>query len=167
MNATIEKLLNEQIGHEHHASLSYLNMATWADLQQCCGAAHFLYNQSKEERGHMMKIIDYLITLGKQPLIKFQALSFPSDYPNLKGLFEEALAKERKITQYIHKLTAIALAEKDFSTFEFLQWFVAEQREEEDSIQTILGMFDMVDKEGVGYYTVDQAIKNFGQDHAK
>ena len=163
MNTTIERLLNQQITYEHQASFSYLNMATWADLHQYCGAAHFLYRQSQEERTHMMKIIDYLITLGKRPIMPTGAFRLTEDYANLKSLFEDALANEKKITQHIHKLTATALDQEDFNTFEFLQWFVAEQREEEDNIQTILGMFNMVDKEGIGIYSVDQAIKNFGE----
>ena len=63
MNPTIEKLLNQQTTYEHQASLNYLNMATWADMHQYCGAADFLYRQSKEERTHMMKIINYLIVI--------------------------------------------------------------------------------------------------------
>lgn len=162
MNTTIEILLNQQITCEHQASLNYLNMATWADRHQCRGAAHFLYNQSQEERAHMMKIIDYLITLDKQPIIPTEAFFLTQDYPNIKSVFEEALDNEKKITQQVHKLATEALAAKDFNTFEFLQWFIAEQREEEDTIQTILGMFGTINREGVGYYNIDQAIKDLG-----
>lgn len=163
MNTTIERLLNQQITYEHQASLSYLNMATWADMHQCRGAAHFLYRQSEEERTHMMKIINYLITLDKRPIMPTGTFRLTEDYPNLKSLFEEALVNEKKITQHVHKLASTALDQEDFNTFEFLQWFVAEQREEEDNIQTILGMFNMVEKEGIGVYTIDQAIKKFGE----
>ena len=165
MNITIEKLLNKQIAYEHQASFSYLNMATWADLHECRGAAHFLYNQSQEERAHMMKIVDYLIILDKRPLIPTEAFSLKQDYPSIKSVFEEALINEKKVTQHVHKIATEALAAKDFNTFEFLQWFIAEQREEEDTIGKILGMFATIDREGVAYYHIDQAIKDLGEDN--
>ena len=87
-----------------------------------------------------------------------------TNYPSLRALFEDVLHHEIQITQAIHQLTDHCLAEKDFTTFQFLQWFVEEQREEETTARSILDLFNVIEKEGYGHYGIDMAIGTIKQE---
>jgi len=60
MNTIIEKLLNDQVKFEAQASMQYLAMASWADANGFNGVADFFYNQSEEERVHMLKLVKFI-----------------------------------------------------------------------------------------------------------
>ena len=159
MTPKIEKLLNKQIYHEHHASHRYLKMATWAELEHYDGAASFFYAQSREETTHMMKIVAYLLELEKKTDIPNEVPTLDVEHSTLRSLFDKTLQQEMQITQHIHALVAASLEEKDFRTFAFLQWFVEEQRKEEAEVRKILGLFELLKEEGLDLYTIDQKIK--------
>ncbi len=159
MTEQVKKLLDEQIYRELQASDTYLNMAIWADHHRYPSTAHFFYAQSEEERTHMMKIIRYLVESEVPPLYRPKGHAAKGDYPSVKDLFKRFLQNEIAVTRHIHHLVAVALEEKDFRTFNFLQWFVAEQREEENRAHTILGYFEAAEKGGLPLYAVEEKIK--------
>lgn len=160
MHKDIHKLLDNQIALEFQSSQLYLSMATWADLHNYQGSAYFLYEQAQEERDHMMKIIHYLIDLDIQPTIpKVQVQE--TQYPSLQAIFQKALQSEQEVTQAIHHLVDHSLQQKDFTTFNFLQWFVEEQKEEESTARKANDLFTLIGtQEGLNIYTIDQEIKN-------
>ena len=158
IKAPVVDLLNHQIEQENHAAYSYLAMATWADVQGYKGSALFLYHQAQEERAHMLKIMHYLTQKGIQPTMPMQS-EVATQYASLHELFKKAYTQEMQITQAIHRLVSLTLAEQDFATFAFLQWFVQEQSNEEDQMRDILELFDIIEPKGLGLYTIDQKIK--------
>ena len=159
MTKAVKKLLDEQIYRELQASDTYLDMAIWADDNDYKSTARFFYAQSEEERTHMMKIIRYLIESQAPPLYAPKGHDAKGDYPSVKELFRRFLQNEMALSRHIHHLVALTLEEKDFRTFNFLQWFVAEQREEENRAHTILGYFEAAEKGGLPLYAVEENIK--------
>ncbi len=129
--------LNAQITSEFNASSIYLAMACmYEDLGLKVLAEHFR-EQSDEERGHGLKIVKYLNDVGA-PVRLQQIPAPPADFGGVVGAIEAALKHEQMVTQQIHDLVGLAEQEKDFTTREFLQWFVDEQVEEESSTNDLL-----------------------------
>jgi ferritin len=69
------------------------------------------------------------------------------DYQSPLDAVEKALAWERSVTRQFNEMCAVALENKDFTSFQFLQWFIEEQVEEEalmsKYIQMIKGGSDL------------------------
>lgn len=152
-----EKLLNEQIRMEGISSANYLSMASWCDKSGYEHSAEFLYDHSDEERYHMLKLFSYINDAGGHalhPIIDNVQHGFGS----LREVFEIVLEHEIQVTRSIHRLVDHCFANKDFTTFQFLQWYVTEQREEETLARRILEIFDIVGVEGIGLWTIDQEI---------
>ncbi|HNV85875.1 MAG TPA: ferritin [Candidatus Omnitrophota bacterium] len=150
--------LNEQIEIEAYSSNLYLAMASWASENALPGSAKFLYKQAEEERSHMMKIFEYLNRIGEHACVP--ALKEPPcDYKKIEAMFEQALKHEQSVTQAIHELMDLAVTSKDYASAGFLQWFVDEQVEEEETFRAILDMLKMAGvKEGRNIYLADKEI---------
>lgn len=156
-----EKLLNRQIEMEATASAIYLAMASWAEIKGYEKSSAFLYTHSEEEKMHMMKIFRYVNEAGGhalQPEIK----NIPHNYNSLREVFEKVLEHEIAVTKSIHSLVDHCFSVKDFTTFQFLQWYVTEQREEETLARRVLEIFDIIGEEGLGLWTIDQEIGKLG-----
>jgi ferritin len=133
--AISEKLnakLNEQITNEFFASQTYLAMSCMFDDMGLKMLSKLYRKQAEEEREHAMKILDYIPQV--EGTVKLQSIPEPqAKYESVLAAIEAALAHERKVTQQIHELYALAEADKDYASRSFLQWFVDEQVEEVDS----------------------------------
>lgn len=158
-----EQLLNQQVAMEAQASASYLAMASWSDRQGYKHAASFLYDHAEEERTHMLKLFHYINDVGGhalQPAIT----DIQHDFPSLREVFELVLVHEVKVSQAIHRLVDHCWTHKDFATFNFLQWFVTEQIEEETTARRNLEFFDVIGESGVGLYMIDKEIGSFKEE---
>ena len=164
LDQVIGQLLQEQIKKESQASRDYLAMAMWCDIKGYQGATSLLYNNANEERDHMLKITSYLIERGTLPTIP-QHEPITPNYTSLHELFKTVLVQEQQVTQAIHHLVHTCLAKQDYTTFNFLQWFVTEQREEEEQAERVLELFDIIGQEGIGLYTIDEAIGKLNKDN--
>ena len=136
-------VLNEQIALEMHASASYLAMASWCDQRGLVNSKTFFHKQSVEEREHGMKIFEFINGAGGGAL----SPSIPevnNDFEDLRMLYENSLDQEIKVTQSVYKCFKKARSVDDFASEIFLQWFVSEQLEEEDSARSILDVFDLM-----------------------
>ncbi len=152
-----EQLLNQQVGMEGRSSAHYLAMASWCDVQGYRRAAGFLYHHAEEEKAHMLKLFRYINDAGGHATHP-EITDIQHTFKSFRQVFELVLASEVKVTQSIHHLVAHCLAVEDFSTFNFLQWFVAEQIEEEVLTRRAVELFDVIGEEGIGRYTIDKAI---------
>jgi len=143
LSTNLEKIMNEQIEKEAFSSNLYLSMASWAETQGYEGIADWFYAQAEEEHMHMLKFLRYVNERGGKAIIS--ALEKPvADFPDVKFLFQEALKHEQFITDSINKIYKLALEENDFSAQNWLQWFIAEQAEEEASVQRILDKLNIL-----------------------
>jgi ferritin len=129
--------LNEQIGREFFASQQYLAAAIWYDEQTLPRLAKLLYDQSVEERGHALMMARYLLDSGLRPRIT--GVGDPrGDFADLVEPIKIALEQERKVTEQISKLAAVARDESDYVSEQFMQWFLKEQIEEVELFSSLL-----------------------------
>ncbi len=155
----IEEALNKQIKIEAESSQIYLAMASWAETQGLGGAAQFLYRHSDEERMHMLKLVQYVNERGGKALIP--DLSQPEkEYQSLSNLFQTLLNHEVMVSAEINNLVEICLNEKDYTTHNFMQWYVAEQIEEEALARTIMDKLNMIGQDKGGMYLFDRDIES-------
>ncbi|WP_372916814.1 ferritin [Salegentibacter sp.] len=155
INVEIMDMLNKQIEKEAVSSSAYLAMASWCDHNGLLNSASFFYNQSSEEREHMLKIFKFINDNGGtaySPEIK----KVMHDFNSLEEIFEAALDQEIEITKSIHNLVQKARKLNDFTTEYFLQWFVNEQMEEEQTMRRALEIFDLMGDEPLKY--IDERI---------
>ncbi|HWI64906.1 MAG TPA: ferritin [Symbiobacteriaceae bacterium] len=133
----METALNHQINAELESSYIYLAMAAYAEANNYPGAAAWLQAQAKEELAHAMKFYGFVHDRGGR--VTLQAIAQPAtEYGSPVQLFETVLGHERKVTALVHSLYELALAEKDYASIPLLQWFIAEQVEEEKTAEDVL-----------------------------
>ncbi len=158
----VEAALNAQLAKEAMASQVYLAMASWAEANGYNGTAKFLFVHSDEERQHMLKLFHYINDRGGHAAVP--ALAAPkSDYSSIKTLFKDLLSHEIKVSESINELVGICLEEKDFTTNNFLQWYVNEQIEEESLARTILDKLELLGDDPARMYLFDRDIQTMAQ----
>lgn len=136
-------VLNDQIAVEMKASASYLAMASWCDQRELLNSKAFFYKQAEEERAHAMKIFEFINDAGGAA-ISPAVPSVNNEFEGLREIFEKSLDQEISVTQSIYKCYKKARSVDDFASEVFLQWFVNEQVEEEDTMRSILDVFDLM-----------------------
>ncbi len=157
MKKIIEDALNEQVKREEHSSRLYLQMATWCEVNGFPGAASFLYKQADEERMHQLKFVHYINDRGGEALL--QAIEEPAaKYNSLRELFEKVMEHEKYITASINDIYGICLKENDYTTGNFLQWFITEQIEEESTMRSILDKIKLAGDQQGGLFHVDKEL---------
>ncbi len=154
----MEKALNDQIRIEAESSQVYLSMASWAEVKGLEGISLFMYKQSDEERMHMLKLVKYVNERGGQSAIS--ALTEPKAvYDSFQKMFEDLYDHEIFVSKSINELVHVALQEKDYATHNFLQWYVAEQMEEEALARTILDKINLIGNDKSGLYLFDRDVQ--------
>lgn len=157
LSETLVARLNTQVTLEFATSNLYLQMAAWCDFKGYPGAAAFLAQHASEEYQHGRKLFTYVMEAGGQARIG--AVEAPkADYASLQEVFEKTLAHELKVTAEINALVKTAMDESDFSTFNFLQWYTAEQHEENKLFRSILDRMRIIGADGKGIYWIDKEI---------
>jgi ferritin len=157
LSEEIEKVLNDQIKQEAKASSTYLAMASWCDQHGFMYSGEFFYKQSGEERQHMLKFFKYVNDVGGKA-ISPEVNDIQHNFNSLRAVFEQALEQEITNTQSINRIVDMCYKSKDFTTMNFLQWFLQEQIEEEFIARRALELFDVIGEEGVGLYMIDKKI---------
>ena len=143
LTKTMELALNAQLGKEAYASALYLAMATWAEHKGFEGTANWFYAQAEEEREHMLKFMRYINERGGHGLVS-KVDEPPAHFKDIKAIFEASLEHEQLVTRAINEIVDLALNEKDFTTYNWIQWFVAEQLEEETSVQRVIDRLNLL-----------------------
>jgi ferritin len=149
--------LNNQIQLENYSSNLYLQMSAWAEVKGLEGCATFLRTQAQDELAHMHRLFKYVYETGALPVIG-AVKAPPIKYKSVSDLFQQVFLHEKLITGKINELMSQALNEQDHSTVQFLQWYVAEQHEEEHTMQKILDQIKNIGESGSGVYFIDRAI---------
>lgn len=158
LSKKVQAALNEQIRIEAESSQVYLAMASWAEIQPGINnVTSFFYKHSDEERMHMLKLIHFVNERGgfaTIPALPQPPLTFPS----IKHAFAALLKHEIFVSESINNCIDIALAEKDYATHNFLQWYVAEQIEEEALARTMNDKLELIGDDKGGLYLFDKDI---------
>ncbi len=151
--------MNDQVETEAMSSQLYLAMASWAETQGFNGSAKFLYGHSDEERMHMLKLVRFINERGGHAIIP--ALKQPkTTFDSLQKLFNDVLEHEIKVTKQINKVVDMCLQQKDYTTHNFMQWYVSEQIEEEALAREVMDKLTMVGSDKGGLYLFDRDLVN-------
>lgn len=158
MNSKVEKALNAQIEKEAFASQFYLAMASWAENNGLSGTAQFMYAHSDEERFHMLKLVKFVNERGGKAAIP-SVEKPPMDFKNLEDIFSRLLEHEISVTSSINDLVGLCLDERDYTTQNFIQWYVSEQLEEEALARSILDKIKLIGNDKGGMYQFDKDLE--------
>ena len=134
--AFVERL-NEQIGHELAASQQYLAIAVYYDDDTLPRLATFFYAQALEERNHALMMVQYLLDAGVAAPIPGVAAPL-NDFSDVVAPVQLALDQERRVTDQINELAGLAREDGDYTSEQFLQWFLKEQVEEVATMSDLL-----------------------------
>jgi len=163
LSKKVEQSLNDQIKVEAQSSHFYLSMACWAETKGYEGIANFMYAHSDEERMHMLKLVKYVNERGGHALIP--ALDQPPySFDSVRSVFEILQSHEEKVSNHINSVVEVCLNEKDYSTHNFMQWYVKEQIEEEALARTIMDKINMMGPDmssNGGLYFFDRELVTF------
>jgi bacterioferritin B len=129
--------LNEQIAHEYAAHQQYVAIAVYYDSETLPQLARFFYRQALEERDHAMMMVQYLVDADERVVVP--GVAAPQvDFANIVEPISLALAQERRVTDQINALAGVARAESDYTSEQFMQWFIKEQVEEVATMSDLL-----------------------------
>jgi ferritin len=157
MTPKVLEAINKQIGAEFSASFSYLAMAAWCEHHKFMGAGRWLRLQSAEERGHALKLFDFV--LARNHPVRLLGIEEPKgDFASVVEIFERALAQEQEVSQQIDALYELAFKEKVFAAMAELQWFITEQVEEEKTVREIVAKFHMVKNDSAALLDLDREL---------
>jgi len=157
INLKVESAINQQIEKEEFSSRLYLAMAIWCQQKGYPGAAKFLFAHAEEERVHMLKLVHYLNDRGGKA--KLAVIAKPElEFDSLQNVFEEVMKHEKFITKSINSLFEVTVHEKDYTTMNFLQWYITEQLEEENLFNTILDKIKLVGTDKAGMFHIDKDL---------
>jgi len=155
-NAMAQRL-NEQINKEFYSAYFYMSMSAHSESENLRGTAAWFMAKYEEEMAHAMKIYRYLHDQGAR--VELEAVDKPpTHYAGVLDTFEKALTHEQEVTASFSDLVEAALVEKDHATSIFLQWFVAEQIEEEATVSNIIGRVRLVGERGEGLFMIDNEL---------
>lgn len=157
LDPKIAKMLNEQVIKEFHSAYLYLDMANYYYDNNLNGFGNWFDMQAEEEKTHGMLFLNYLRNNGIT--VKLTQIDAPDfDFKDLKEPLTAALEHEKFVTASIYKIYEEAYNIKDFRTMQFLDWFVKEQAEEEQSADELCQRYDMFGKDSTGLYLLDSEL---------
>ncbi len=149
--------LNKQLNRELYSGYLYLGMSAYFSSQGLPGFANWMRVQAQEELTHAMRFYDYLTKKGAR--VELEDIQAPrQDWQGVQQVLEATLQHEKKVTAFINDLVDLAIQEKDHATNNFLQWFVSEQVEEEESATTILDRLRLLGQERSSLFLLDQEL---------
>ena len=152
--------LNQQINRELYSAYLYQAMSAFAGFKGYKGTANWFAVQAKEELGHVTRFYDYINSQGGQVI--FDAIDKPpSEFESVRSMFDDSLEHERMITSCVNRLTDLAVEEKDHATQIFLEWFVTEQVEEEESVNDIISSLELAGPAGLFFVDKELASRTF------
>jgi ferritin len=153
----LQTAIDEQINAEFWSAYLYLSMSAYFERQNLKGFANWMKVQYQEEMTHAVKFFDYVHSRGGQVTLKPIA-AVDTDWKNAIEVFSETLKHEQLVTALINNLANIAVEEKDHATNTMLQWFIAEQVEEEGNDEQILVQLKMIGDNGYGMLMLDKEL---------
>lgn len=157
LHEKIEGALNAQITLEGQSSHAYLAMAVWAETNGFDGTAEFLYTHAEEERQHMLKLMRFVNERGGTALVPSLSVS-QTEFNGLEHIFELILEHETRVTASINDVVDTCLSLKDYTTHNFMQWYVAEQIEEEGLARKLLDKLALAGGDKGAMYLFDRDI---------
>lgn len=151
------KALNEQIKLEMESSYAYIAMEAYFMGKNLDGFANFFHIQAMEERDHAYLLFNYVYQVGGQVELS-DLKAFDANFQSELDVMEKTLAHEQLVTRSIHNLMDIAMEEKDYASQAFLQWFIKEQVEEEETATALVEKMKMVGDNPNGLFMMNAEL---------
>ena len=153
----IQEALNEQINAELYSSYIYYSMSAYFDSISLSGFAHWMRVQALEELTHVQKLSAFINDRGGRAMMK--PIPGPeTEWASPLAVFKAAYAHEVEVSRLVNKLVDMSLAESDHGTYNFLQWFVSEQVEEEATADGIVQKLKLVEGAPGGLFLLDREV---------
>ncbi|HTX61625.1 MAG TPA: ferritin [Methanobacterium sp.] len=153
----MEDAINKQLNAELYSSYLYLSMGAYFESVDLSGFSNWMRVQAQEELTHAMKFYDYLVTRGARvTLTEIEAP--PTDWESALAVFDHVYKHEQLVTGLINKLVDLAISLSDHATNNFLQWYVAEQVEEEESASGVLQKVKLAGDDTSAILMLDQEL---------
>ena len=157
LSKKVVELLNDQVNKEFYSAYLYLDMSNYYKNEGLDGFANWYKVQAQEERDHAILFMDYLQQNGEAVVL--EAIAKPAkDFKTFMDPLKEGAAHERYVTGLIHNIYGAAYEEKDFRTMQFLDWFVKEQAEEEDTADDMIKKYELFGSDSKGLYMLDSEL---------
>jgi len=155
MNEKVVALLNDQINKEFYSAYLYLDISNFYDELDLDGYANYYMVQAQEERDHALLIMKYMQNNSLK--VTLEAIEKPDKtFESVLDPLVIAAEHERYVTALINNIYHEAHQDKDYRTMKFLDWFVDEQMEEEDSADTMVNRYKLFGQDPKGLYLLDQ-----------
>ncbi|NPV63139.1 MAG: ferritin [Methanotrichaceae archaeon] len=157
LSEKMTEALNEQANRELYSSYLYLSMSAYFESINMKGLASWMRVQAGEELVHTMKMYDYVISSGgRARMLAVEEPRFAWGSP--LEAFQQVWDHERAVTGLIKALAGVAEAEKDQATRSFLQWYIDEQVEEEESSDMVLNKVKAAGQNEAALQAVDREL---------
>jgi ferritin len=157
LGKAVEDAMNEQIRNELFSAYQYLSMAAYCESENLPGFAQWMRAQAREETEHAMKFYDFI--LDRNGRVVLEGIDGPLvQFGSPLEVFEKALEHERRVTAMINDLYGLAARENDYASQTFLQWFVAEQVEEEKNTGDVVETLRMVGDKSEALFLLDREL---------
>ena len=154
---TMQKTINYQINAELFSAYLYLAMEAYFQSLGLSGFANWMRVQTQEEMVHAMKMYDFIN--ARNGRITLQEIAKPPfEWNSPLEVFEAAYLHETAVTTRINKLVDLAIEESDHASNNFLQWFVAEQVEEEQSASAVVDKLKLLGTSTEGLFQLDKEL---------
>lgn len=148
------EMLNAQVNAEFYSAYLYLDMANFYKDEGLDGYFNWYKIQAQEERDHAVLFMEYLQQNGESVVL--EAINKPDkEFKEFIDPLKAGAAHERLVTGLINDIYAVAYEEKDFRTMQFLDWFVKEQAEEEDTADDNVQKFELFGNDSRSLYELD------------
>lgn len=155
----MEKAFNSQINAEMYSAYLYLSMHAYVDSLGLKGFSNWMYVQVQEEMAHAMGLYNYVLTRGGN--IKLDTIEKPEgEWHSLTQVVEAVLAHEQKVTSLINGLVDVAEEVKDRAAIAFLDWYIKEQVEEEDNVETMLAKLKLIGSDVNALLNYDKELES-------
>jgi ferritin len=152
----LAQLLVQQISSELTAHSNYLAIYFYFKRQSLDGWAELFKKQGLEEAMHAMKIMNFLTDCQVEfdlPTIPLASTRFASAL----AAVESAKASENRVSGEFRAMAKAATEEQDFTAFQFLQWFIEEQVEEESKMDKLLDLLNS----GINLFQAEALLDRF------
>ena len=157
MNATVHKLLNQQINQEFYSAYLYLDFSNYFKARGLDGFANWYMIQAQEERDHALRFYTYL--QNESQAVTLDAIAKPDKvFESHLDVLKAGLEHEKYVTSLIHDIYSAACDVRDFRTMQFLDWFVKEQGEEEASANALISKMELFGSDPKSLYMLNQEL---------
>lgn len=157
MNSKVADLLKDQVNKEFYSAYLYLAFSNYYYGENLDGFGHWFEVQAQEELDHALKFLKYLQDNNEK--VTLEAIAAPNiNFSNLREPLAAALKHEQYVTSLIHAIFRQARECDDFRCCQFLEWFIAEQGEEEKSTSDLIAKYDLLGGDPKNLYLLNQEM---------